>query len=72
MVRTQVFDSNIGRSFAVIIDRKKPLSELLNKKELNKIWKIFFFLHYRKINLQHFPVTKMKVKVKGSQLSPTL
>ena len=43
MVRTQVFDSNIGRSFAVIIDRKKPLSELLNEKSSIKFGKYFFF-----------------------------
>ena len=45
MVRTQVFDSNIGGSFTVIIDRKKPLSELLNKKELNKTWKIYIYIY---------------------------
>lgn len=43
--RTQVFDSNIGVNFTVITGRRKPLSELLDKKELNK--NLENFLHYK-------------------------
>ena len=75
MVRTQVFDSNIGRSFAVIIDRKKPLSELLNKKELNKIWKIFFFFALQKNKSSAFSSHQNeskseRVSVKSYSLKP--
>ena len=40
-----MFDSNIGGSFTIIIE-KKPLSELLNKKELNKTWKIYIYIFF--------------------------
>ena len=72
-MRTQVFDSNIGGSFTIIIE-KSHSQNCWTRKSSIKLGKYIYiyFLHYRKMNLQHLPVTKMKVKVKVSQLSLTL